>query len=423
MTAMRHKDRKRVPRQSRSEDAIAKIAKAVIFLLGGEGPGALTHRRVAEVAGVSLATTTYYYASKFDLIADAQARLLNEYAGDFIRVRERHRAGEHVVASLPDLVQKLLKNALGRHRGDTLAWGEIMLDCARDDRGHALARLWFDQIETIWTELLEELGAREPAASAGLVVDAGVGLLFLAISLRLSTDQARGLLGSRRALQSICAGIVDQYRNDPGETASLSEKSRDTCDRIINAAIAILEAQEPATLSYNAVALRAGLTNAAPAYHYSTIEELLIRAQGEVLRRMAEHQDGLLTMPSPSDEAVSPADLIATVLLRRLIEDGPSDVAGFQAWLNAARQPALRAPVARVIMKIEAEVAGFLRMAGIADHEGFAGLFTAQYLGRQIRLLATGKQTTQLARSRWEFGRTLASAEKGEHLLIHRAAP
>lgn len=48
-----------------------QIIDAAMRLLGQEGVAHLTHRKVAALAGVSLASTTYFYASKDDLIADA----------------------------------------------------------------------------------------------------------------------------------------------------------------------------------------------------------------------------------------------------------------------------------------------------------------------------------------------------------------
>lgn len=48
-----------------------QIIDAAMRLLGEEGVAHLTHRKVAALAGVSLASTTYFYASKDDLIADA----------------------------------------------------------------------------------------------------------------------------------------------------------------------------------------------------------------------------------------------------------------------------------------------------------------------------------------------------------------
>ncbi len=47
------------------------ILDAALRLVGEEGTSALTHRRVAETAGVSLSATTYYFRSKAQILEQA----------------------------------------------------------------------------------------------------------------------------------------------------------------------------------------------------------------------------------------------------------------------------------------------------------------------------------------------------------------
>ena len=49
------------------------ILRAAIELVGEEGPDALTHRAVAERAGVSLSATTYWFSSKEEIFREAVA--------------------------------------------------------------------------------------------------------------------------------------------------------------------------------------------------------------------------------------------------------------------------------------------------------------------------------------------------------------
>ncbi|NUU17981.1 TetR family transcriptional regulator [Cellulomonas humilata] len=58
----------------------ADLATAAATLLLREGPGALTHRRVALEAGASLSATTYYFASLDDLAAAAGTALADAWA-------------------------------------------------------------------------------------------------------------------------------------------------------------------------------------------------------------------------------------------------------------------------------------------------------------------------------------------------------
>ena len=49
----------------------AAILQATLRILGREGSAAITHRAVAEEAGVPIASTTYYFSSKEDLLKEA----------------------------------------------------------------------------------------------------------------------------------------------------------------------------------------------------------------------------------------------------------------------------------------------------------------------------------------------------------------
>ena len=48
-----------------------EILRATLRVIGARGPDAVTHRAVAEAAGVPLSATTYYFASKEELLAQA----------------------------------------------------------------------------------------------------------------------------------------------------------------------------------------------------------------------------------------------------------------------------------------------------------------------------------------------------------------
>src|SRR6218665_1316556 len=75
----------------------AKIANAVISVLAESGSSRLTHRLVAAAAGVPLAATTYHYATKRDMIADASQRLLDGFVRSFERAAQRRRGGEGAI--------------------------------------------------------------------------------------------------------------------------------------------------------------------------------------------------------------------------------------------------------------------------------------------------------------------------------------
>jgi len=54
------------------------ILRAAVELIGEQGPDALTHRAVAERAGISLSATTYWFSSKEEIFREAVALAARE---------------------------------------------------------------------------------------------------------------------------------------------------------------------------------------------------------------------------------------------------------------------------------------------------------------------------------------------------------
>ena len=397
---------------------MAKIAKAVVSLLVSEGPSALTSRRVAEEAGVSLATTTYYYASKFDLIADAQARFLDGYAQAFVQARDRHLAGETRIESLAYLMLKAMKSAVDRHGRDTLAWSEIMLDCSRDRRGHLLAREWFDRMEALWATILREIGAAAADTLVNPAIDAVMGTGFVTTALQLTAQQLDRLLADGDPLAEVCRDIVGRSTPIDDELRCATAKSRETRQRLISTAAEMLESGQAQTVSYSAVAQHAGLTNAAPAYHFASTDHLLACVNHELLRRMTGRITGMLTRYLIEPGPQSPADLLAVSYMRSVLEHTPANVAGIKAWLDAARNPELRGAVLRTILALETEFAEFLKAAGVRDDGRHAFILMAQFIGKFVRALASGGADSYFVRARSEFDRMLEAMRVEENPFL-----
>lgn len=114
----------------------AELAHAAAALTLRDGPGALTHRRVAAEAGASLSATTYYFASLDDLAAAAGRALADEWAdhartvaaaAPAVTVRQDPAAAAQVLADavLPDgddpQVRSYYEHLLGAGRDPALA--------------------------------------------------------------------------------------------------------------------------------------------------------------------------------------------------------------------------------------------------------------------------------------------------------------
>jgi DNA-binding transcriptional regulator YbjK len=149
------------------------LLEAVLEIVAEVGAEAVTHRRVAEQAQLPLASTTYWFDSKEDLLtaalqlaAERDVARLHELAD---QLRERDPL-EAVLATVLDPVDE------PANRASLMATYALLLEAARRPALQELARRWTDAyLETIG-ELLARAGSVRPREDAQLVLAAADGL-------------------------------------------------------------------------------------------------------------------------------------------------------------------------------------------------------------------------------------------------------
>jgi TetR/AcrR family transcriptional regulator, regulator of biofilm formation and stress response len=164
-------------RRARGERRRQAILEATLTLVGRKGAGAVTHRAVAEEAGVPLAATTYYFSSKSELVREALT-----YAADTDRATvdalamalERVENADELARVFSDYVT----DWLGPGRAVLVSHYEISLEGARRPELAAISRAWTDGYVRVLTEPLARLGSPDPARDAWIVVSAVDGMMF-----------------------------------------------------------------------------------------------------------------------------------------------------------------------------------------------------------------------------------------------------
>jgi DNA-binding transcriptional regulator YbjK len=374
----------------------------------------LTHRLVARQAKVSLAATTYYFETKQAIIAEASARLLEEYLAAFRRFGDRQ--GQRPPLSFRDFAMKVVVNAAGRQRAGTLAWCEIMLDAAHSPELRTLARVWFKNLAVAWRDIAAILGAEQPQATASSAIDIVMGLLLVVVPLGLSEEQVAAVL---------CAGAAppDAWGSDFQMAAAAEEasaprgrKAEDTRRRILASAIDLLVAEGPSAVTFRGVASRAQLTGAAPTYYFASIEALLNAAQLALFRQSKDRYRHVMAGVDRERLTVDwLTDLTATVFLREATEFGAVSLANFPLRLEAARRPELRPIVWSAIDDQNRAWRALLRQLSSRDGPLDALLMQCLFAGKLVRILATGSTTSDLADVRAEFARDLRRLVVGRH--------
>ena len=154
------------------------LLEATVRLLGAEGAGEITHRRVAQEAGVPLAATTYYFESKDDLLQQALHLVV---AREYEKLEEQAaRIGREL--SSPHVLGRALASVLIEHvereRDTLLTKFDVYLASARRPSLRTASRRWIASFTHLAAAALEAAGAREPEETAALLVAGADGLLI-----------------------------------------------------------------------------------------------------------------------------------------------------------------------------------------------------------------------------------------------------
>ena len=154
------------------------LLEAVLRIVAEVGPDAVTHRRVAEVAGLPLASTTYWFDSKehlltaaLELAAERDTARLLAYGAEM----ERSDVDplDAVVIAIGDCDDGSQPN-----RGSIIATFALLLEAARRPALQQIAQRWTEAYLLTLSRLLERAGSASPRADAELLIGATDGLLL-----------------------------------------------------------------------------------------------------------------------------------------------------------------------------------------------------------------------------------------------------
>ncbi len=377
------------------------IADSVLTVLSQSGISGLTHRRVAQAAGISLSATTYHYATKADMLAEASRNLLAHYLTAFRRSAWEHRQGRGRDSSPQAFTIRLLTNAVGRHRRESLAWCEIILDAAKSSDGHRLARHWFGELHEAWSDLFNAFGADCSGDDVQIAIDMVIGLMFIVLPLNLTAAQVADLRSDTwpETLEASLAMAPQPTDAD----RPLGKKALATRARIVEGAIKILKHAGVGAVSYRAVAEESGVALTAPAYYFGSIETLIRVAEAELFQESKARYRQMLSVANvaePSAEAL--ADLTAAILVREATEFRLASIAHYSIWLAATRIEPLRPAVASAVMdQSHAWERRIAHLGKVGPNDGT--YLQALFLGQHIRSLACGAPLAMISKIRGQF--------------------
>jgi DNA-binding transcriptional regulator YbjK len=152
------------PRQDRSRARREALLRAAIELLGETGVKSVTHRAVAERAGVPLASTTYYFRSVHEIIEEALKLHVAERVAELEGLAEV--ALSAMGASVTQLAERMSAVLVAAPTPTLVAQYQMYLEAGRNRALQPAASEALAAFEGLIARVLAALGAREPQAAA-----------------------------------------------------------------------------------------------------------------------------------------------------------------------------------------------------------------------------------------------------------------
>lgn len=169
------------------------ILRAATELIVTKGPAALTHRGVASHAGVSLGSTTQYFASLDELRETALAELAQEIDESLAQIERRLETS--------DIAKVLAAEMLGflRDRRTVRADVALMTSAMTEPRLRELALRWSDRLIEILTEHI----GKDRATAIALYADGAT------VHAALHDEHM-----SESAMRAVFQALIDSGRDD-----------------------------------------------------------------------------------------------------------------------------------------------------------------------------------------------------------------
>jgi DNA-binding transcriptional regulator YbjK len=180
-------------------DTRERIVRTTLDLIGSEGIAAVTNRRVAEAAEVSLGSLTYHFDSQLDLLRESLMLMVGEEVARLEVIAAELRRARPGIEQVATEVERVARESPRRIR--ELAEIELHLQAARDPELSDASRRCFVAYEEVAEAALEALEVPDAARHARSIVALMYGLAVR----RLGTGE-EDVSGLGEALLTIARG-------------------------------------------------------------------------------------------------------------------------------------------------------------------------------------------------------------------------
>ncbi len=183
----------------RGEERKIHILNATLRLISCGGVDSVTHRRVAEAAGVPLGSTTYHFASREHLLQEAFEYYLQAWTT--VQLEAMSEPIETVSAFVDCLVE-ITKREF-EDEGMLLTEYELTLFAARNPKIAAALHNWDEFLLESMANTMKSLGASKPKDAARTILN-----LIRGYELDSLSKHKLDSVGFRRRLTSVVSALV-----------------------------------------------------------------------------------------------------------------------------------------------------------------------------------------------------------------------
>jgi DNA-binding transcriptional regulator YbjK len=159
------------------------IIEATIRLIGAAGVDGVTHRAVAQEAGVSLSSTTYHYTSKDEIVSEALRRVaaleIERVGRDAERLADGHPDVASIARALADWLAEQLE---GARLLQVRAGYHLQLEVGKRPELRDINHEWALAVYGLAERVLRAAGSPHPRTDARILVNAIDGLRLEAIT-------------------------------------------------------------------------------------------------------------------------------------------------------------------------------------------------------------------------------------------------
>lgn len=167
-----------------------KIVDCAIALIASDGLRGMTQRKVASLAGTSLASVTYYFPKLEDLIDEAFNVAADRYIAQMWHVRDEALAQR---LTLPEAYLQTILDAEGKVHDHVFVVSEMIIDAMKDDKVRKKMQEFVDKSSEFNMPWLQDKEDSYFAAYAFI----GASMTFLSTGM----DKEKFLAEAERMLQ------------------------------------------------------------------------------------------------------------------------------------------------------------------------------------------------------------------------------